>query len=355
MTAGAGTFAGTAGNASPFFTLNATSANATFNWVSQAFASNLAAGNNLVHFIGQAASTKNSAYLGFKYAGADSNDNILTLGLYGVDNILNINGLGNVGIGTASPTELLDIRGANRDQSSGQFNQVIYSTSSQDELRGGSIGFGGFYTGTSLSTTFGAIKGFKENGFGDNTAGALAFYSRPNGGAMTERMRITSGGAVCVNRSTSLLSSVFSIDQFGSASTNIALNHFYTGNKYIDFGWYGTSIGSITNISGTAVSFNTSSDYRLKEDLQEINGLEKIQDIKVYNYKWKGHDFRMDGVLAHELSEVLPYAVHGEKDAVDEEGNDKMQGVDYSKIVPILIKAIQELKTEIDSLKNQIK
>jgi hypothetical protein len=55
----------------------------------------------------------------------------------------------------------------------------------------------------------------------------------------------------------------------------------------------------------------------------------------------------MDGVIAHELQEVLPYAVQGEKDGKD------MQGVDYSKIVPILVKAIQELKAEIDELKNK--
>ena len=84
-----------------------------------------------------------------------------------------------------------------------------------------------------------------------------------------------------------------------------------------------------------------------------MKGLEKVQEIKVYNYKWVGEDSRMDGVLAHELAEVLPYAVHGEKDEVDEEGNDKMQGVDYSKIVPILIKAIQEQQEQIDSLKTK--
>ena len=62
----------------------------------------------------------------------------------------------------------------------------------------------------------------------------------------------------------------------------------------------------------------------------------------------------MDGVLAHELAEVLPYAVHGEKDEVDEEGNDKMQGVDYSKIVPVLVKSIQEQQSQIESLKSRI-
>jgi hypothetical protein len=108
--------------------------------------------------------------------------------------------------------------------------------------------------------------------------------------------------------------------------------------------------GSIS-IAGATTSYNTSSDYRLKEDFKEVKGLEKVQAIKVYDYKWKANESRMDGVKAHELAEVLPYAVYGVKDEVDEDGNDKMQGVDYSKLVPIMIKAIQELKAEIDLLK----
>jgi hypothetical protein len=104
--------------------------------------------------------------------------------------------------------------------------------------------------------------------------------------------------------------------------------------------------GSIS-ISGSTTSYNTTSDYRLKEDFKEIKGLEKVSAIKVYDYKWKSDNKRMDGVLAHELAEVLPYAVFGKKDELDEYGNNRMQSVDYSKIVPIMIKAIQELNEKI--------
>ena len=69
--------------------------------------------------------------------------------------------------------------------------------------------------------------------------------------------------------------------------------------------------------------------------------------INIYNYRWKANKSRMDGVLAHELQEVLPYAVFGVKDG------EQMQQVDYSKIVPVLIKSIQELKAELDTLKNK--
>ena len=70
-----------------------------------------------------------------------------------------------------------------------------------------------------------------------------------------------------------------------------------------------------------------------------------ISNIPVYDYKWKADESRAFGVMAHELQEVLPQAVNGEKDG------EQTQGVDYSKIVPLLIKAIQELKAEIELLK----
>jgi len=106
--------------------------------------------------------------------------------------------------------------------------------------------------------------------------------------------------------------------------------------------------GSIS-VSGTSTSYNTSSDYRLKEDLQDFAGLDMVSKIPVYDFKWKSDESRSYGVMAHELQEVLPQAVVGEKDA------EKMQEVDYSKIVPLLLKSIQELKAEVDKLKQECK
>lgn len=104
----------------------------------------------------------------------------------------------------------------------------------------------------------------------------------------------------------------------------------------------GGGIGSIQRAGLTdAVLYNTTSDYRLKEDYKEIKGLEKILLIKVYDFKWKGIKDRMDGVIAHELQEILPYAVSGIKDGID------YQSVDYSKLVPILVKSIQELNDKL--------
>ena len=107
------------------------------------------------------------------------------------------------------------------------------------------------------------------------------------------------------------------------------------------------SVGSIVLNGANNVVYNTVSDYRLKEDLKDFAGLDMVSKIPVYDYAWKSDGWRSYGVMAHELQEILPQAVTGEKDA------EEMQGVDYSKIVPLLVKAIQELKAEIEILKNK--
>ena len=109
----------------------------------------------------------------------------------------------------------------------------------------------------------------------------------------------------------------------------------------------GGIVGSIST-TDTATAFNTSSDYRLKEDLQDFNALEIASKIKMYDFKWKADDSRSYGVMAHELEEVVPQAVSGEKDA------EEMQGVDYSKLVPILLKSIQELEARVQELEKEI-
>jgi hypothetical protein len=131
----------------------------------------------------------------------------------------------------------------------------------------------------------------------------------------------------------------------------------YQADYFLKFFNYNASeIGSIrVNSSNNNVAFNTSSDYRLKEDLKEFKALETICKIKVYNYTWKDDPsgFRDQGILAHELDELIPQAVSGEKDAIDKDNKILAQGIDYSKIVPHLVQSIQELKAEIEILKNK--
>jgi len=108
-----------------------------------------------------------------------------------------------------------------------------------------------------------------------------------------------------------------------------------------------TSIGNISfNSSRTAVNYNTGSDYRLKEDYRDFNALDLTSKIKVYDFKWKNVNDRSYGVIAHELDEIVPSVVSGDKDG------EEMQSVDYSKLVPVLIKSIQELEARLAALEN---
>jgi hypothetical protein len=110
------------------------------------------------------------------------------------------------------------------------------------------------------------------------------------------------------------------------------------------------TVGSITQ-DGTNTSYVTSSDYRLKEAVQPlVGGLARVSALKPSIYKWKSSGSSGEGFIAHELAEVVPAAVTGEKDAVNEDGTVNPQGVDLSKIVPILVAAIQELTARVQTL-----
>jgi hypothetical protein len=113
-------------------------------------------------------------------------------------------------------------------------------------------------------------------------------------------------------------------------------------------------VGSIS-VTASATAFNTSSDYRLKKDVQPMVGAaDRLMALKPVNFAWKVNGSRVDGFLAHEAQEVVPEAVTGEKDAVGKDGKPEYQGIDQSKIVPLLTAALQEALTEIADLKARV-
>jgi hypothetical protein len=115
-----------------------------------------------------------------------------------------------------------------------------------------------------------------------------------------------------------------------------------------------TVVGSIS-VSTTATTYSTSSDYRLKENIAPMTGaLAKVQALKPCTYTWKENGTNGEGFIAHELQEVCPYAVTGEKDAVDADGNPKYQGIDTSFLVATLTAALQEQQAIINDLKARI-
>jgi len=173
----------------------------------------------------------------------------------------------------------------------------------------------------------------------------------------SERMRITSGGDVFVGRTANWVAvgtdkglGLFSSGAVYSVveNDNAALFSRRSSNgDLILFRRDTNTVGSIS-VTTTLTSYNVTSDYRLKQDFKNFNGLELLSKIKVYDYAWKVDNSRMNGVIAHELQEVVPYAVTGEKDG------EQMQQVDYSKLVPILVQAIQEQQQQIKELQTLI-
>ena len=165
----------------------------------------------------------------------------------------------------------------------------------------------------------------------------------------TEQVRILPTGSFCIGGTAiqAVNAVTFDVGSNGFTITNNTTSGAGNGHEFQTFRRNSTQIGSIVMNGTTGVTYATSSDYRLKEDLQDFNGLDMVSNIPVYDFKWKSAEERSFGVKAHELQEVLPQAVSGDKDA------EEMQGVDYSKIVPLLVKSIQELEARVKELENK--
>ena len=140
--------------------------------------------------------------------------------------------------------------------------------------------------------------------------------------------------------------------------TNATFNkvNYTSGNTYYQsFNQGGTSKGNIS-YNGTNVVYTTTSDYRLKENVAPLtNGLDTISKLKPVSFTWKDSQKVDEGFIAHELQEVVPQAVVGAKDAVDEKGNPVYQSIDTGLIISKLVAAVQELNAEIVILQNRLK
>jgi hypothetical protein len=189
--------------------------------------------------------------------------------------------------------------------------------------------------------------------------GRLVFSTTADGAnSPTERMRIISDGKIlfgttsATNASSSGITFVPSTNgrvllDIGTTSTATAqLQRFFNGNG---------QVGSIST-NGTATAYNTSSDYRLKENVVAVaDGITRLQQLKPSRFNFIADPARtVDGFLAHEVQDIVPEAVAGEKDAVDDDGNPEYQGIDQSKLVPLLTAALQEAVAKIETLEAKV-
>ena len=260
-----------------------------------------------------------------------------------LSNGLDVDSSGNVWIGTSSPTEKLVTDG-----------NIFAST-----------GDGGGY--------------FLEGSSGILRQGVTGMGFNTNG---SERMRIDSSGNVHLNTPVTADPSNNGWTYYVEADSNnswvkqsVTVN---TTATQIEFMNGNGVVGKITT-AGSATAYGTSSDYRLKTDAQPMTGASaRIQALKPVNFEWISDGNRVDGFIAHEVQAVIPEAVTGTKDAMrdeeyevtpavlDDDGNvvteavistrsvPDYQGIDQSKIVPLLTAALQEALTKIDDMETRL-
>ena len=252
----------------------------------------------------------------------------------------------NVGVGTTSPTTTLDVSGtASLGTDQTDFIKAIGGAgTSRIDAVGGNTN-----VNLSLATKGTGSVYFWRGGYGgtqniliDGSTGRTFF-----GDAGTDA---NSGQGTGSNRLAVTLGHTF-------ADPGVCINTGPHTGAYdqIRFRNGNGTVGNI-RLSGSGTSYLTSSDYRLKQNLVDItDATDRVKQLQPKRFNFIADaNTTVDGFVAHEVSSIVPEAVGGEKDAVDENGDIIPQGIDQSKLVPVLTKALQEAITKIEELETRI-
>lgn len=286
---------------------------------------------------------------------------------------------GNVGVGTSSPATKLEVV-----VNGGSVSGALVSNTTGSEIGlSHATGAGPSTYSLSLRTTGASLNGISGSAFASQvissttSSNALELYTTGAtpvvlGTGSTERMRIDSSGALLVGTTTNDPGAkVYSSTTSGSwgffarvangaggiGVTNTSGTGSYPAMIFYNDGTFFSARGNIT-VSGSSTTYNTTSDYRLKENIAPMtDALAVVGQLKPCTYTWKADGSDGQGFIAHELAEVVPDAVTGEKDAVetytDKDGSEqtriKPQGIDTSFLVATLTAAIQEQQALIQS------
>ena len=191
-----------------------------------------------------------------------------------------------------------------------------------------------------------------------------AWFNAPSGTAntvapFTQAMTLDASGRLLVGQTGTGLQAARSMAWQGSGEGTLYLSHSTSdtnGDAFVKFGYNAGQIGSITQNGTTAVAYNTSSDYRLKENVTPVpNGITRLLQLKPSRFNFIADpDRTVDGFIAHEVQATVPEAITGEKDAVDDDGKPVYQGIDQSKLVPLLTAALQEAIARIETLETEV-
>jgi len=270
---------------------------------------------------------------------------------------MRIDSSGNVGIGTTNPSATLDVNGDVIIQKTTGDVSLTIQANENSGAREPQLNLKGYNTGSNPIINFGDNVGY---------AGFIEYENSDNsmriGTNTSEAMRINSSGVLLVGITDAndiATTPGASITGAGSGITRssgfpaltLRKINSYAG-EMIRFVYNGsTDVGSI-DITSSSTSYNTSSDHRLKENVSyDFDATTRLKQLKPARFNFIADaDTTVDGFLAHEVQSVVPEAISGTHNEVDDDGNPVYQGIDQSKLVPLLVKTIQELEARIVAL-----
>jgi len=289
---------------------------------------------------------------------------------------MTLDDIGNLGIGTTSPGRGLTIDKSEANAAltiikNNTGNEIVYlgtgSSAGTDDpllrmyhngtenirlyatgdswINGGNVGIGNTSPAVTLDVT-GNVRVTDRLGVG----------TMPDTAAAGDRLKIQGGnnGLGCIIAISGQYSYGVRIEG-SNLSTQLACYSSSTAlTTQINFSNPGNSSAGKISTTGNSTAYTTSSDYRLKENVIPISdSIYRLNQLKPSRFNFIGESNKtVDGFIAHEVQDIVPEAIVGEKDEIDKDGNPVHQGIDQAKLVPLLVAAIQELEARVKELEN---